>query len=449
MGLIDVGNQQTGLNADTSYAALNATIAVPPGGYLPIGMPFSRNLLAAQGNYLSKYAALAGFGAYANGDEYVQLPQSGAVGAANTASYVCGAYIGQPQVNPWLNSPAGTLNTSPVYAPGYVARSGLRPMLVGLTNAGTTVKVGDFVAKGATIGTTALYPFLLSLGGAAATAGITVGQVAATPIWTQIVTAAAPGASGVTTVNNTNGMTTALPLTINPGGANQETVTPTAVTSTAPAISTLTIVGVAGAASTVQITFNIAGYQGSTGLTGPTGTGVGGTAVTTYTVSIPIPNGTTLANTTNLIMTALLNTGFVYGAPQNILGIGAGPFTQNGASAGSPIGGPLVYAWSSAAGTIYFSAANPGAWANTLLTYTVTVPGGVTQTYNTSATGSATAVAFASGVNGTFTATFQNAHVAGEPVIGLANTAQSVIIPAPGTAGMLNVGLCYVDLLQM
>jgi hypothetical protein len=194
----------------------------------------------------------------------------------------------------------------------------------------------------------------------------------------------------------------------------------------------------------VQITFNIAGYQGSAGLTGPTGT-----LTTTYTVSIPIPNGTNLQTTTNLILAALQNTGFCFGAPQNILGIGAGAFVQNGTSAGSPISGPLIYAWSTASGTIQFSAANPGAWANTLLTYTVTVLNGTTQTYNTAVAGSATPVAFTGGVNGTFTATFQNAHNVGEPVIGLANTSQSVIVPAPGTAGMLNVGLCYVDLLQM
>ena len=443
MGLIDVGNIQTGLNADTSYAALNATIQVPPGGVLPIGMPLTRNLLSGQGNYLSKYASLNGFSAYASGDAFVQLPASGAVLATTGASYVCGAYIGTPQQNPWLNNPAGTLNTSQAYFPGYVARTGLRPMLVGVGNGGTTVKVGDFVAKGATIGTTALYPFLLSLGGSTATAGITVGQIAATPISTQIVTAGAAGTSAATTVNNTNGMTTALPITINPGGANQETVTPTAVTAASPGLAQLTIVGTAGSASTVQITFNIAGYQGSAGLTGPTGT-----LTTTYTVSIPIPNGSTLAATTNLIVAALQNTGFCFGAPQNILGIGAGAFTQNGTSAGSPISGPLIYCWSSAAGTINFSAATPGAWANSLLTYTVTVLNGTTQTYNTNVAGSATAVAFTGGVNGTFTATLQNAHSVGEPVIGLANTSQSIIVPAPGTAGMLNVGLVYVDLIN-
>jgi hypothetical protein len=444
MGLVDVGNQQTGLNADTSYAALNATISVPPGGYLPIGMPFSRNLLAAQGNYLSKYAALAGFSNYANGDQFVQLPAAGAVLGATASSNVVGAYIGQPQANPWLNQPAGTLNTSPLLAPGYLARSGLRPMLCGMIHSGTTVKVGDFVLKGASVGTTALYPVLLSQGPTTALAGATVGQVAATPIWTQIVTPSTAGVSGATTVNGTNGITTSTPLTVNPGGANQEVVTPSSVTAAVPATSTLTIAGTAGSASTVQITFNIAGYQGSAGLTGPTGT-----LTTTFTVSIPIPNGTILQTTTNLIVAALQATGFCFGAPQSLLGIGAGAFTQNGTGAGSPITGPLIYVYSTASGTIYFSAANPGVWANTLLTYTVTVLNGTTQTYNTNVAGSATAVAFSGGVNGTFTSTLQNVHVAGEPVIGIANTAAAVLIPDPGTAGMLNVGLCYVDMMQM
>jgi hypothetical protein len=445
MGDIDVGNQQTGLNADTSYGAMHGTIAIPPGGTLPVGMPLTRNLLATQGNYLSKFAALPGFSSYANGDQYVPLTASGAVGATTGASFITGAYIGQPQQNPWLNSPAGTLNTTNLITPIEVARTGLRPVLAACYGSGgTTVKVGDFLAKGATIGTTALYPFLLSQGGTTAAAGITIGQVVATPIWTQIVSASAAGVSGATTVNGTNGITTLTPLTINPGGANQETVTPTAVTSAVPATSTLTIVGTAGSASTVQITFNIAGYQGSAGLTGPTGTNT-----TTFTVSIPIPNGSTLATTTNLIVAALQATGFCFGAPQSILGIGAGSFTQNGTNAGSPITGPLLYVYSSAAGTIYFMAANPGAWANTLLTYTVTVLNGTTQTYNTNVAGSATPVAFTGGVNGTFTATLANTHAAGEPVVGVANTSQAVLIPAPGTAGMLNVGLVYVDLLQM
>jgi hypothetical protein len=444
MGLVDVGNQQNGLNADTSYAALNGTIAVPPGGYLPVGMPFTRNLLTGQGNYLSRFAALPGLGAFANGDEYTQFVQGGAVLATTGASNVVGAYIGQPTFNPWLNGPAGTLNTAILQVPSYLARTGLRPVLVSVPAGGTTVKVGDFLTKGPTIGTTSINPFLISVGGATYTAGQTIGQVAATPIWSQIVTASTAGVSGATTVNGTNGMTTTIPLIINPGGANQETVTPSAVTSAVPAQSPLTIVGVAGAASVVQITFNIAGYQGSTGLTGPTGT-----LTTTFTISVPIANGTTLQNTTNAILAAVQASGFAFGASQNILGIGAGSFTQNGANAGSPISGPLVYASASAAGVINFTAANPGAWANTLLTYTVTVPGGVTQTFNTSATGSATAVAFSGGVNGTFTATLQNAHSAGENVVGIANTSQAIIVPVPGTTGMINTGLVYVDLLQM
>lgn len=387
------------------------------------------------------YRASAG---YANGDAYVQLVQAGAVLGATASSNVVGTYIGQPTSNPWLNGPAGTLNTATLQAPSYLGRSGLRPILAGMIHSGTTVKVGDMLCKGASVGTTALYPMLLSLGPTTATAGIAVGQVAATPIWTQIVTPGAAGVSAVTTVNQTNGITTTTPLTFNPGGANQETQTPTAVTAAIPATSTLTIVGTAGSASTVQITFNIAGYQGSAGLTGPTGT-----LTTTFTVSIPIPNGTNLQNTTNIILAALQATGFCYGAPQSILGIGAGSFTQNGANAGSPISGPLIYAYSSASGTILFSAANPGAWANTLLTYTVTVLNGTTQTYNTNVAGSATAVAFASGVNGTVTVTLQNAHNIGENVIGIANTAGAIIIPDPGTAGMVSMGLVYCDMLQM
>jgi hypothetical protein len=449
VGLSDVGNNQTGLNADTSYASLNGTILVPVGGYLPIGYPVARNVTAIQGNYLSKYASLPGFAAFAGGDDYVSLPLSGPQSGATLttgAAISGGVYQGQPLSNPWLNSPAGTLNVSPLFAESIVAKSGLRLCFVGSLNGGTAVKVGDFVTKGPTLGTTSLTNFLLSSGPATWVSGNTLGQVVATPIYTTIAAGlAAPGTSQVAQIWNTNGITTATPVTINPGGANQETVTPSAVTVTAPAISALTVAGTAGSASTVQLTFNVSGYQGSTGLTGPTGT-----ATTIFTLLIPIPSGTTATIAAQLIVAAINASGFGFGIPQNVLGIGSGSFSQ---SNGTPASGPLVYA-SNAAGVVTFSAAMPGIWANTLMTYTVTVLNGTTQTFNTAVAGSATAVAFASGVAGTITATFQNAHVAGEPIVGYNNVISSAdvgatIIPIPATAGMQNSGLVYVDLEAM
>jgi len=276
VGLIDVGNQQTGLNADTSFAALNGTILVPVGGYLPVGYPVARNIVALQGNYLSRWAAIPGLGGFAGGDDYVSLPLSGFQSGATIttgAAVIGGVYVGQPTSNPWLATPSNALNTSPAFVEAMIAKSGLRLAFVGSLNGGTAVKIGDFVTKGPTLGTTSLTNFLLSSGPATSVAGNTLGQVAATPIWTNTSAAlAAPGTSQACAVWNTNGITTATPLIINPGGANQETVTPSAVTATAPAIAALTVAGTAGSASTVQLTFNIAGYQGSTGLTGPTGT---------------------------------------------------------------------------------------------------------------------------------------------------------------------------------
>ena len=449
MGQVDVGNNQTGLNADTSFAALNGTILVPVGGYLPVGYPVARNITALQGNYLSKYASLPGLSQFAGGDDFVSLPLSGFQSGATLttgAAVAGGVYVGQPVSNPWLATPANTLNTSPLFAESIIAKSGLRLCFVGALASGTAVKVGDFVSKGPTLGTTSLTNFLLSSGPATWVNGNTFGQVVASPISTTISAAlTAPGTSQIASVWNTNGITTATPLTINPGGANQETVTPTAVTSTAPSVAAMTIAGTTGAASVYQITFNVAGYQGSAGFTGPTGS-----LTTTYTLLVPIPNGTTATITAQLIVSAINASGFAYGIPQNVLGVGAGAFNQ---TTGAPISGPLVYA-SNAAGVITLSAAMPGIWATTLLTYTVTVPAGVTQTVNGSATGSATAVAFASGIAGTFTATFQNAHVAGEPVVGYNNVINTsdvgaTIIPIPGTAGMQNAGLVYVDLVAM
>lgn len=452
MGLADVGNQQNGLNADTSYSSLNGTVTVPPGGNLPVGYPLARSITAVQGNYLARFASSAGVPAsYASGDTFVSLPlsgpQSGATLTTGAGSYSGGVYVGQPIQNPWTNSPAGTLNVSPFFALSMLARSGMRLALCGAANGGTAVKVGDFVGKGPTVGTTSLQNYLISSGPGTLVNGNTYGQVCATPIWTTLAAGlTAPGTSQAVQVWNTNGITTATPLIINPGQANQESVTPTAVTVTAPAVSPLTVVGTAASASIVQITFNVNGYQGSAGLTGPTGT-----LTTTFTLFVAIPNGSSATIAAQLIVSAVNASGFGFGAPQNILNIGAGGFINSGTGAGTPTSGPLVYA-SNNAGVITFSAAMPGAWANTLMTVTTTVTGGTTQTIGGAVGGSATPVAFASGVNGTVTATFANAHVIGENIIGYNNVISTsdvgaTIIPVPATAGMQNAGLCYVDLI--
>lgn len=441
MPIQDIGNLQDGLNADCSGLTLNGQVTVPPGGILPIGYPVARNLLALQSGYLSQFASVPGLGGFANGDQQVSIAQSGVQGATTGSGNAGGVWVGPPTANPWLTYPAQTLNTSPFNASGLIARMGLVKCFVGAANGGTSVKVGDYVGKGPTLGTTSAYPFLTSSGGTSRVAGNTYGQVVATPIWTTLASAVAAGSANSVYVFNTNGMTTAVtPLTINPGGANAETVVPSAVSATAPAIAALTISGTAGSASIVQITFNLAGYAGSASGSGPSGTGT-----TTFSLIVPIPNGSTATAAAGLILAALLNSGFTYGMPPNILGVGAGQFVQSGAAAGASTTGPLLFATQSA-GVLTFSAAMPGAWANSLLTYTVTVIGGTTQTYNTNVGGSATAVAFASGASGFFTATFQNSHVIGEPVIGFNTTSQGVIIPVPGTAGMLNTGLALVDI---
>lgn len=451
MGDLDVGNQQDGLSADTSYGALHAQIQIPVGGYLPVGYPVARNITSIQGNYLAKYASTPGFAAYANGDTFVSLPLSGFQSGATltTGAAVAGGVATVSQNNPWLSQPSGTLNTIPVLYPTMIARTGARLCLVGAANGGTSVKVGDFVTKGATLGTTSLAPYLISSGIATWVNGNTYGQIMGAPILTSLGAAlTAPGTSQVSQPWNSNGITTATPLTINPGGANQETVTPTGVTIASPAVSTLTVAGTAGSASTVQLTFNVSGYQGSVGLTGPTGTNT-----TTFTLLIPIPNGSTATIAAQLIVSAINASGFAFGAPQNILNIGAGGFINSGTAAGTPTSGPLVYA-SNAAGVITLSAAMPGVWANTLMTYTITVLTGTTQTFNTNAAGSATAVAFASGANAAVTATFVNAHAIGEPIIGYNNIISSAdvgatIITVPATTGMQSVGLVYVDLVTL
>lgn len=425
---IDIGNIQTGLNADTSFVANNGELVVPPGGILPIGFPVARNLLAVQSGYLSQFAAVPGLGSFANGDSEVTLTNTG-------AGWCNGVYVGQPVTNPWLNQPANTLNTSVLNAEVLLARTGARVVLVGALNGGTSVKIGDNVGKSAVTGASTT-PFLLSQ---AAAIGSGYGTVIGFPIWTTITTAVASGSGIVIPVWNTDGIPSGggVPLVINPGQANQEQIVPTASTADAPAVSALTVASTAGSAAVAQITFNLAGFWGSTGVA------PSGTATTTFTLLVPITNGWTATQTAAAIVAAVQNSGFGFGGPQNILGIGAGTFSQ---TTGAPQTGPLVYA-SNSAGVVTFSAVQPGIWANTLLTYTVTVIGGTTQTFNTNVAGSATPVAFSGGVAGTITATLQNPHVAGEPIVGWNNLSiGSVGVAVPGTAGMQNVALALVDL---
>lgn len=425
---LDIGNLQSGLSADTSFIANNGTIVVPPGGILPVGFPVSRSLLAIQSGYLSNFAAATGLGGLASGDDEV-------VNTSPAAGWSNGVYAGQPVTNPWLNAPANTLNVSPVYQPSVLARTGARLALVGAVNGGTAVKIGDNVGKSAVTGASTT-PFLISQ---AAAIGSGYGCVIGFPIWTTVGASVAAGASVVIPVFNTDGIPTGggVVLTINPGGYNQEQIAVSASTGDAPAVAALTVSGTAGSASTVQLTFNLAGYWGSTGVA------PSGTATTTFTLSIPIANGLTATQAAAAVVAAVQNSGLAFGAPQNILGIGAGTFSQ---SNGAPQTGPLVYA-SNSAGVVTFSAAQPGIWANTLLTYTVTVLNGTTQTFNTNVAGSATPVAFSGGVAGTITATLQNPHTVGEPIVGWNNTAiGSVGVAVPGTAGMQSVALALVDL---
>jgi hypothetical protein len=424
--IADIGNNQNGLAADASALTLNGTVQVPPGGVLPTaGYPLARNLLAQQGGYLSAFASVPGLGSYASGDAYVSLTNPAAGWAGGIAS-------GPGVKNKWLVDGNTTLNTQTKAAPIVVARKGLLLALVGAANGGTAVAVGNTVGKSAVSGASA-GPYLAYQGAAAL--GSTYGLVAAFPIWTALSAAVAAGAAQSVAVWNSAGIATTVPIIINPGGPNAETVLPTAVTAQAPAVAQLAIAGTAGSASIVQITFTLAGYSGSTGVA------PAGTATTVFTVSVPIPAGTTAAGAANLIAAALLATGFTFGAPQNIFGIGSGTFAQ---TTGAPSTGPLVFL-TNAAGTLTFSAAMPGAWANTMLSYTVTVLNGTTQTYNTAVGGSAAPVAFAGGVNGAFTATFQNGHAPGEPVVGLNNILGSTVVPVPATAGQQNLALAYVD----
>ena len=123
MGQVDVGNNQTGLNADTSFAALNGTILVPVGGYLPVGYPVARNITALQGNYLSKYASLPGLSQFAGGDDFVSLPLSGFQSGATLTTGAAVA-IGLPVTTAKVT--AGALAAAGTVLSGFLVKTFLK-----------------------------------------------------------------------------------------------------------------------------------------------------------------------------------------------------------------------------------------------------------------------------------------------------------------------------------
>jgi hypothetical protein len=229
---------------------------------------------------------------------------------------------------------------------------------------------------------------------AAFASGTQVGQVGSQMIETTATGPFGPGSVAVTLGNNTIGgtpvgnilgITTSTILTIDtPGSLVQEVVTPSAVVSGVNASQTATIAAIA-AGSTLGITIN-------------------GIPSLTYT--------TTAADTATTAAAALIQA------------VDATPGFAN-----------LILPATNAAGVITVRAIGPGTAYNSMTFVTTSVGGTVTNT-----AGGAT---MTSGTNTTFTATFANAHGAGQiPVQGFFRTVGGTLIP--GTASALTESLASV-----
>jgi hypothetical protein len=404
MAYSDIGNLQDGLAADSSTNYVTGHVSVPPGGLLTPGLPLVRNVTSLSGNWAGRWASLPGLSALASGDTYVQI--DGPNGGNGS-----GVWRGPAFLNPWLNTD-GTSNTKTVQKLGTIQSSGVCPTLVGAIQGGSTVTIGGLVGKPAALGNgtaNAQGPYLTTQ---AATNGLYYGVVIASPLQTSLSQAVAATGSQASGCWDETGFLTTQPLIINPGGANQETVTPTAVTL--------------GQGATVTVTFTTTATGGVTTFRVTVAAGYQGVYSATNLFQVTISNGTnTVTQAAKALADAINASGYGFGGPSNIVGSGgifnlATPGAQTG---GSPANGPIFYA-TSAAGVVTLSAAYPGTWANG-----VTVTCTTTDGAQTVATGNSGVMA--SGTDNAFTAPFLNTHVANEPVIAICQTLAQVLVTVP------------------
>lgn len=407
-----IGTIQTGPGADSYRKQSPAVIAVPASSVLSPGTPLRRNYLAIQGQPPGSYnfSGISPSLGLTGGDQAV-LPTSVAGGL------FYGVYSGRGVNN--LTGASTALKVTP-----YVTTNGVQYTLVGAVSGGSAVTVGSIVQLSTVaVGTAATNNFATT--STTITPGQTVGIVCGYAIATTFGASGGGPGSASFYPPNIAGFSTTQAITVNPGGPNQETVTPSAVTAGSLASITATFTGTsATAAGNVVLTFASV-------------PGVGTVGVTTAVTSGQTP-GTIATN-----VAAALNSQFNnYGAaPGNILGIGfdspAG-YSAGGAAPGVGSGvQPFGNAQVSATSVVNIAAAIPGTALNGIAVTSATVAG-ITLTMG--------AASMAGGTVNSVTATFLNSHVANEPIQGTVTVAGSTILAVPTTAGGANIALAQVAL---
>lgn len=411
-----VGTVTTGPGADSYREGAPGIVAtIPASGVLNQGTPVRRNYLVIQGQNPAAYA-------YSGINPSLGL--NGGDQVVNCTSTAGGALYGVfdgPTVTNFAQPTAAAVATSLVTP--YITRVGVVPALVGCASGGTAVTVGALVginalqaaSGGVAIGQAAGAGFLTVITAPATTLGSVAGTVVGTPIVTALASAVTAGTSVAFNPLSTVGMnvgSTGPALIINPGGANQETVTPSSV---AVGIFSEVTVGFANASAGASNMIVIIG-NASTGAIPLIPGGIIG-------VTVACTTATTGSNFAASVATAL-NTAFaVYGeAPSNVPGVGGI----------RPFG--LVTA---ATSNMSITAAVPSPLYNAVAVSVGT--GTSTMTYPSSL--GATSV----GAYPVCYGTFANNHVSGEPIVGTVITSGATLCPVPQPGGV-NIALAMVDL---
>ena len=215
-------------------------------------------------------------------------------------------------------------------------------------------------------------------------------------------------------VPDATGFTTSQALIINPGAANAETVTPTAVTLGQAAVGTITYTSSATGAGTATIVITLAGYPGSP-------------------ISIPVAIGSTNTVTQSATATALaINSAAV--------ALGIAPNVYGGGGALRARASPRRGRWSTRprTGVCSIVASYPGTWGNS-----ITLAASTTATTQTVA-----AVNPSGGTANSFTATFANAHAANEPVLAQITGNGNTLVAVPTVTNAIATSLVMVDTLN-
>lgn len=389
---------QTGPNADSYRTGTPALINVASGTTLAQGTPLRRSVTAIQGQnpQVIPYIGINPSLGLNGGDQFV-LPN------ATGGAFVAGVYD-----SPGVNNIAGT-STIQAAISG-LSRQGVTPVLCGAVSGGTAITVGCLVGLStAAVNTAATTNFATVQ---AATNGLFLGVVCATAVATTLGPNAVTGV-GAATINppKINGFATSQAIVVNPGGSNQETVTPTTVTAGTLASNAVSI------------------------------TGTSATAAVTYTISLAsIPYGIGAASVAIAVASGQTNAQIAtsFGAALNTLfaSYGAAPANIPGVTGTQPFG--LVQVVSSSVVTI--SAAIPGTYLNSVTLTGFAATSGITATVTNASFGGATA-----GTANVVVATFASSHAANEPIT-CAVTVNGNSLCAIPAAGGATVDLVMVDL---